>query len=54
MKGKKVVFSGIKGSCRFSGVDRTALALLAVGELLHIGKNSSFRFGRYTMLSPRD
>ena len=43
----KVVFTGIKGFCRLSGADRTALALLAAGELIHIGKNTSFGFGRY-------
>ena len=46
---KGIVFKGIKGACRFSGVDDTALALLAAGELVHIGKNTSFGFGRYTM-----
>ena len=45
----KVVFNGIKGSCRLSGADRTALALLAAGELVHIGKNTSFGFGRYRL-----
>ena len=46
---KGIVFKGIKGACRLSGVDDTALALLAAGELVHIGKNTSFGFGRYTM-----
>ena len=45
----KVVFTGIRGSCLLSGADRTALALLAAGELVHIGKNTSFGFGRYRL-----
>ena len=51
----KMVLSGLKGSCRLSGVDQTALALLLAGELMHIGKNTSFGFGRYTVRElPRD
>ena len=48
---RKIVFSGIKGSCRLSRLDHTAMALLSAGELIHIGKNTSFGFGRYTLVS---
>ena len=48
---RKIVFSGIRGSCRLSRLDHTAMALLAAGELIHIGKNTSFGFGRYTLTS---
>ena len=48
----KVTFTGIKGWCDMSGIDDTALTLLLAGELIHIGKNTSFGFGRYTIISP--
>ena len=33
---------------RFDHVDEALMKYLLAGELLHIGKNSSFGFGRYT------
>jgi hypothetical protein len=46
---RKMVLRGITGSCQLTGVSRDAFALLATGELLHIGKNTRFGFGRYTI-----
>ncbi len=48
----KVPFFGIKGWCDVTGIDDTALTLLIAGELVHIGKNTSFGFGRYTIAAP--
>lgn len=42
-------WKGIVGSGDLSDVDDTARALLIAGELLHIGKNTSFGFGRYVL-----
>ncbi len=50
-KKSRVTFSGIRGWCDLEDLDETALALLLAGELLHIGKNTSFGFGKYTVLS---
>ena len=46
----KVTFSGIRGWCELANLDDTALTLLLAGELVHIGKNTSFGFGRYTLV----
>lgn len=46
----KVVFNGIKGWCDLEGIDEDLMVLLLAGELLHIGKNTSFGFGKYTLL----
>ena len=46
----KVTFSGIRGWSDLENIDETMLALLLAGELLHIGKNTSFGFGRYTLV----
>lgn len=47
---RKVSFYGIKGYCSLSGIDDIARTLLTAGELVHIGKNTSFGFGRYTLV----
>lgn len=47
----KVTFSGIKGWCELTNLDDTAIVLLLAGELVHIGKNTSFGFGRYTLIT---
>ena len=47
---KKVSFQGIRGYCILSEVDDVARTLLIAGELIHIGKNTSFGFGRYTLM----
>lgn len=46
----KVSFTGIKGYCDLAGIDAVTKALLIAGELVHIGKNTSFGFGRYTLV----
>lgn len=47
---KKVSFQGIRGYCILSEMDDVARILLIAGELVHIGKNTSFGFGRYTLM----
>ena len=46
-----MTLNGIRGSCRISCIDQGAISLLIAGELLHIGKNTTFGFGRYTLIS---
>lgn len=46
-----VTFSGIRGWCDLSDLDSAALTILLAGEILHIGKNTSFGFGRYTLIN---
>lgn len=45
----KVAFNGIRGWCDLKGLEDT-IELLLAGELLHIGKNTSFGFGKYTLV----
>ena len=40
---------GIKGRIELEPVSEELLPLLLAGELIHIGKNTSFGFGRYTI-----
>ena len=42
-----IEFPGVKA---LSNVDFETLSLLLAGELIHIGKNTSFGFGRYTVV----
>lgn len=44
---------GIVGNADLSHVDDTARTLLLAGELLHIGKNTSFGFGRFSLTRNR-
>ncbi len=46
---EKIRLKGIRGSARIETPDETAKILLYAGELMHIGKNTSFGFGRYTL-----
>lgn len=46
-KNEKMVFRGLKGYALLEGLTEELLTLLLVGELIHIGKNTSFGFGRY-------
>lgn len=46
----KVTLSGIRGWCDLENIDETMLILLLAGELFHIGKNTSFGFGKYTLV----
>lgn len=48
---RKVSFYGIRGSCRLENIDDISRILLTAGELVHIGKNTSFGFGRYTLVN---
>jgi hypothetical protein len=41
---------GIKGKVWFDGANEDTMKLLFAGELLHIGKNSSFGFGEYQVM----
>ena len=50
----KVIFSGIRGWSDLKGIDEDMMALLLAGELLHIGKNTSFGFGKYTVVETVD
>ena len=45
----KIVLRGIEGELRVENVSGEVLELLLAGELIHIGKNTSFGFGRYHM-----
>ena len=48
-KQEKMVMRGIEGVGRFQAIDDNILRLLIAGELIHIGKNTSFGFGRYRL-----
>lgn len=49
-KNKKMVLKGLRGYAIFECVDEEQLALLLAGELVHVGKNTSFGFGKYRVL----
>ena len=49
---KKINLKGITGFVDVEGVDELVKLLLIAGELIHIGKNSSFGFGKYTIVDP--
>lgn len=44
---QKMSLKGIKGEMRLSTIPERLLPILLAGEILHIGKNTSFGFGRY-------
>lgn len=46
-KDQKIYLRGIKGHLILEGLTEELWALLLTGELIHIGKNTSFGFGRY-------
>lgn len=46
-KEKKMTLQGIEGTAQLDGLTKESLKLLLAGELVHIGKNTSFGFGRY-------
>lgn len=46
-KERGVILKGIKGYCIVDELSSQILPLLLAGELIHIGKNTSFGFGRY-------
>ena len=45
----KVTLKGLKGIVRFEEISEDGLLYMLAGELLHIGRNTSFGFGRYTL-----
>ncbi len=47
---RRMVLSGIKGQVWFDLIPEQMLPLLLAGELIHIGKNTSFGFGRYCVV----
>ena len=44
-----MVLKGIEGQLQMKEVVAETIPLLLAGELLHIGKNTSFGFGRYKL-----
>lgn len=46
-KNQKIGLHGIKGEMLLSEIPKELLAVLLAGEVIHIGKNTSFGFGRY-------
>ena len=44
---QKMIFQGIEGTVELGSLTEKSLKLLLAGELIHIGKNTSFGFGRY-------
>lgn len=48
-KSEKMILRGNEGEAKFRNVSRNFLELLIAGELLHIGKNTSFGFGKYRL-----
>lgn len=49
-KSEKMSFSGFEGIAHLAGITPESLSYLLAGELIHIGKNTSFGFGRYRIL----
>lgn len=47
---RDIVLRGIKGYLDFEEIEPDLRRLLYAGEILHIGKNIRFGFGRYTMV----
>ncbi len=47
---EKIPLSGIKGTMDLENIEDDLYALLLAGEIIHIGKNTRFGFGRYTMV----
>lgn len=46
-KNKKIALRGVKGDMQLSELPEELLLVLLAGEVMHIGKNTSFGFGRY-------
>ncbi|MCR5667352.1 MAG: CRISPR system precrRNA processing endoribonuclease RAMP protein Cas6 [Eubacterium sp.] len=46
-KNSKMVLKGIKGYMQVEHISEDLMPLLLAGELIHIGKSTSFGFGRY-------
>ena len=50
-KSEKMVLWGLEGEVGLEGVNKDLLELLLTGELIHIGKNTSFGFGKYRVVN---
>lgn len=48
-KQSPMYLNGIQGEIKLEQMEQDTLELLLVGELIHIGKNTSFGFGKYRM-----
>ena len=48
-KNEKMILKGIKGQALLPELTEDVWQILVVGELIHIGKNTSFGFGRYVI-----
>lgn len=46
-QGGKMTLKGIKGQLQLENIEEDLLVLFLAGELIHIGKNTSFGFGKY-------
>lgn len=53
-KNQKIILKGIRGQLIFNGISDEELALLLAGELIHIGKNTSFGFGKYSISGQKE
>ena len=49
-RNEKMVLKGIEGDMETESIPGSLLPLLYAGELVHIGKNTSFGFGRYKVM----
>ena len=47
---RKMSLTGIKGYAALNMIPEDVLPVLLAGELIHIGKNTSFGFGRYRII----
>lgn len=47
----KMLLKGIEGSIQIEGISDEILQILLAGEITHIGKNTSFGFGRYSVVN---
>ena len=46
-KNERMILKGIKGYALLPELSEDIWQILMIGELIHIGKNTSFVFGRY-------
>lgn len=51
---RKMMLTGIRGYAQPDGIPEGMLPFLLAGELTHIGKNTSFGFGRYSVIGKRE
>jgi CRISPR-associated endoribonuclease Cas6 len=46
-QGRRVKYEGVIGRFRYSGDLDSFIPYLKLGEKIHVGKNTSFGFGKY-------